>query len=44
LEENLDTPSYHAFEILADDMPEIMKIYKRGGRSLMNRISATAEL
>lgn len=43
-DENLETPSYHAFEILADDMQEITKIYKRGGRSLMERIMATAEI
>lgn len=43
-DENLESPSYHAFEILADDMQEITKIYKRGGRSLMERIMATAEI
>lgn len=43
-DENLNTPSYHAFEIAADDLQEHLKIYKRGGRSLMKRINATAEL
>ena len=43
-DENLDTPSFHAFEIAVDDIPEIQKIFKRGGRNLVNRINETATL
>lgn len=43
-DENLETPSYHAFEISTDDMQEIQKIFKRGGRNLVVRINETSEL
>ena len=43
-DENLKNPSYHAMEVAADDAEEIQKIYKRGGRALMNRIEDTSKL
>ena len=43
-DENLITAFYHAFEISVDDIPEIQKIFKRGGRDLVTRIKETAEL
>lgn len=41
-DENLKVPSYHAFEIEANDMFEIQKMYKRGGRTLIDRIADTS--
>ena len=43
-DENLEIPSYHAFEIAADDILEIQKMYKRGGRNLINRIEEASSL
>ena len=43
-DENLANPSFHAFEIEADDIREIQKMYKRGGRSLIKRIEETSQL
>lgn len=43
-DENLETPSYHAFEIEISDLQEIQKLYKRGGRSLLRRLEETAGL
>ena len=43
-DENLEQPSYHAFEIAADDLPEIQKIYKRGGRALIRRIEDVSKI
>lgn len=43
-DENLETPSYHAFEISVDDIQEIQKIFKRGGRDLVTRINETSSL
>ena len=43
-DENLETPSYHAFEIESSDLQEIQKLCKRGGRSLISRLKETAEL
>lgn len=42
--ENLETPTFHVFEVDADDKQEIRKINKRGGNSLMKRIEAVAAL
>ncbi len=43
-DENLESPSYHAFEIDANDLSEIQKMYKRGGRSLINKIERTSKI
>lgn len=43
-DENLESPSYHAMEVAADDAEEIQKIYKRGGRKLMERIEESSRL
>ena len=43
-DENLESPSYHAMEVPADDAEEIQKIYKRGGRDLKERIEETSQL
>lgn len=43
-DENLETPSYHAFEIEANDLPEVQKLYKRGGRSLINKVEITSKI
>lgn len=43
-DENLESPSYHAMEVAADDAEEIQKIYKRGGRALMERIEESSQL
>lgn len=43
-DENLENPSYHAMEVAADDAEEIQKIFKRGGRPLMERIEETSHL
>lgn len=43
-DENLETPSYHAFEIEANDLPEIQKMSKRGGRSLINKVEITSKI
>lgn len=43
-DENLQAPSYHAMEIEADNLEEIQKMYKRGGRALVDRIEATSRL
>lgn len=42
--ENLSTnPTYHAYEISADDAAEIDKIYRKGGRSLIAKINEHAK-
>ena len=43
-DENLETQSYHAFEIAADDLQEIQKMNKRGGRNLIHRLEEIAKL
>lgn len=43
-DENLETPSYHAMEVAADDAEEIQKIYKRGGSALRKRIEDSSHL
>lgn len=43
-DENLESPSYHAMEVDADDADEIQKIFKRGGRKLQERIDETSHL
>lgn len=43
-DENLESPSYHAMEVAADDAEEIQKIFKRGGRALMERIEESSHL
>ena len=35
---------YHAFEVPADDEQERQKMFKRGGRDLVNRVEATSQL
>ena len=41
-DENLETPSFHAFEIEANNLPEVQKMYKRGGRKLIHKLEETA--
>ena len=43
-DENLENPSYHAMEVEADDVEEIQKIFKRGGRALSDRIEDSSKL
>ena len=43
-DENLQAPLYHAMEIEADNLEEIQKMYKRGGRALVGRIEKTSRL
>ena len=43
-DENLETPSYHAFEIEANDHPEIQKMLKRGGQCLINKVEITSKI
>ena len=42
--ENLENPTYHAMEVDAGNLMEIQKIYKLGGRRLMENIDIAAEL
>ena len=36
-------PTYHAYQISPDDLPEIQKIFKKGGRELVENIKRVAE-
>ncbi|KXB82543.1 hypothetical protein HMPREF3034_01547 [Prevotella sp. DNF00663] len=43
-DENLSTPTYHCFEVSADDALELHKISQRGGRNLQERIEKSARI